>query len=253
MSERLQKIIARAGVASRRAAEKMILEGRVSVNGVVVTELGTKADTEKDEIRVDGKAITTDVTKVYLVLNKPAGFVTTLSDPEGRPTVVDLLQGVTERVYPVGRLDYDSEGLLLLTNDGEFALRVQHPRYGIPRTYLVKVRGVLKQSEVKKIQDGVMLEDGVFVPLDVKVEKQNPLSTWLRMTIADGRNRVIRRLFDILGHPVARLVRVSIGGVELGGLKERECRHLKKREIEQLLRYVSRERKTGRKRRPVDG
>lgn len=253
MSERLQKIIARAGVASRRAAEKMILEGRVSVNGVVVTELGTKADTEKDEIRVDGKAITTDVTKVYLVLNKPAGFVTTLSDPEGRPTVVDLLQGVTERVYPVGRLDYDSEGLLLLTNDGEFALRVQHPRYGIPRTYLVKVRGVLKQSEVKKIQDGVMLEDGVFVPLDVKVEKQNPLSTWLRMTIADGRNRVIRRLFDILGHPVARLVRVSIGGVELGGLKERESRHLKKREIEQLLRYVSRERKTGRKRRPVDG
>jgi len=250
--ERLQKIIARAGVASRRTAETMILEGRVSVNGVVVTELGSKADTEKDEIRVDGKAITTDVTKVYLVLNKPAGFVTTLSDPEGRPTVVDLLQGVTERVYPVGRLDYDSEGLLLLTNDGEFALRVQHPRYGIPRTYLVKVRGVLKQGEVKKIQDGVMLEDGLFTPLDVKVEKQNPLSTWLRMTIADGRNRVIRRLFDVLGHPVARLVRVSIGGVELGGLKEREYRHLKKREIEQLLRYVSREGKAGRKRRPAD-
>ena len=250
--ERLQKIIARAGVASRRTAETMILEGRVSVNGVVVTELGSKADTEKDEIRVDGKAITTDVTKVYLVLNKPAGFVTTLSDPEGRPTVVDLLQGVTERVYPVGRLDYDSEGLLLLTNDGEFALRVQHPRYGIPRTYLVKVRGVLKQGEVKKIQDGVMLEDGLFTPLDVKVEKQNPLSTWLRMTIADGRNRVIRRLFDVLGHPVARLVRVSIGGVELGGLKEREYRHLKKREIEHLLRYVSREGKAGRKRRPAD-
>lgn len=235
MQERLQKIIAGAGIASRRYAETLIQQGRVSVNGIVVTELGTKADAGKDDIRVDGKLISTDVSKVYLMLNKPRGYVTTLKDPEGRSIVTELLHGIEERVFPVGRLDYDSEGLLLMTNDGDFAQKMQHPRYRIPRTYHVKVRGNLTWRELKEIEDGIELEDGLFKPVAVHLEKMNPKSSWVVMTIHEGRNRVIRRLFDAIGHPVARLIRISLGELRLGKLKEGEFRTLKKREIEQLL------------------
>jgi len=244
LPERLQKIIAAAGIASRRAAETLILQGRVSVNGVVVTGLGTKADASRDDIRVDGKLISTDVDKVYLMLNKPRGYVTTLKDPEGRPTVAELLQGLEERVFPVGRLDYDSEGLLLLTNDGDFAQRIQHPRYGIPRTYRVKVRGQLARHARKDMEGGVELEDGFFKPDAVRVEKMNPKSSWVVLTIREGRNRVIRRLFDALGYPVARLIRVSLGGLPLGSLREGELRALKKGEIEGLLCLSGRRGKT---------
>lgn len=237
MEERLQKIISQAGLASRRTAETLIREGRVSVNGVVVREMGSKADSGNDEIRVDGKLISMEVSRVYLMLNKPPGYVTTLKDPEGRPIVTDLLHGVQERVYPVGRLDYDSEGLLILTNDGDFAQKLLHPRYGIPRTYRVKVRGSLTRRELGEIVKGVRLEDGVFTPAGVEVEKMNPKSSWVRMTISEGRNRVIRRLFDVMGHPVARLVRIALGEIKLDKLKEGEFRPLKKREIEKLLSY----------------
>ncbi len=234
MEERLQKIIAASGICSRRAAEELILAGKVKVNDKIVRQLGTKADPGRDEIRVDGNLISTEVQRLYLMLNKPAGYVTTLKDPEGRPVVTDLLHGVSERVYPVGRLDYDSEGLLILTNDGAFAERVQHPRYEIPRTYLVKVRGRLTRKDLQSLLGGIDLEDGPFSVKEIREEKYNEKSQWLRVSISEGRNRIIRRAMESLGHPVARLIRVALGNLELGSLKAGEYRHLGKREIEGL-------------------
>lgn len=237
MKERIQKILSAAGISSRRAAEKMILEGRVSINGVVVRELGSKADPEGDEIRVDGRLISTEVSKIYVMLNKPRGYVTTLKDPEGRPIVRDLLRDIEERVFPVGRLDYDSEGLLLFTNDGEFAQRLQHPRFKMEKKYMVKVRGGLTAKDQAAIEQGVKLEDGIFRPLEFRIVSKNPKSTWVSMAIHEGRNRVIRRLFDELDHPVARLIRTAMGEIELGDLKEGEYRHLSGREVRKLSRY----------------
>lgn len=236
MEERLQKIIAAAGICSRRAAEELILAGKVQVNDRVVRQLGTKADPQRDEIRVEGRLITTEVERLYLMLNKPAGYVTTLKDPEGRPVVTDLLREVGGRVYPVGRLDYDSEGLLILTNDGAFAERVQHPRYEIPRTYLAKVRGRVTRKELQSLLKGIELEDGPFTVDGIQEEKFNEKSQWLRVTISEGRNRIIRRAMEALGHPVARLIRVSVGNLELGDLKPGQYRRLQKREVERLLR-----------------
>jgi 23S rRNA pseudouridine2605 synthase len=234
VQERLQKIIAAAGIASRRTAEQYVQQGRVSVNGKVVTRLGAKADPGKDEIRIDGRIIPTRVEKLYFALHKPAGYVTSLKDPEGRPVVTDLLRSVRERVYPVGRLDYDSEGLLILTNDGDFAHRLQHPRHEVPKTYLVKVRGSLSAKEVRLLQEGVELEDGVFVPDNVRPEKTNPKSSWFQIVVSEGRNRVIRRAFDALGHPVQRLIRIAVGNLMLGDLADGEYRVLTRREIEGL-------------------
>ena len=236
MEERLQKIIAAAGICSRRAAEELILAGKVQVNDRVVRQLGTKADPQRDEIRVEGRLITTEVERLYLMLNKPAGYVTTLKDPEGRPVVTDLLREVGGRVYPVGRLDYDSEGLLILTNDGAFAERVQHPRYEIPRTYLAKVRGRVTRKGLQSLLKGIELEDGPFTVDGIQEEKFNEKSQWLRVTISEGRNRIIRRAMEALGHPVARLIRVSVGVLELGDLKPGQYRRLRKKEVEGLLR-----------------
>ena len=235
MEERLQKILSRAGVSSRRAAEKMIAEGRISVNGNVIIEPGTKADPGKDEIRLDGRLISLETERIYLMLHKPKGYVTTLSDPQGRSIVTDLLNGVAARVYPVGRLDYDSEGLLILSNDGEFAQRLQHPRYGIPKTYRVKVEGHLLKGELKALENGIDLPDGKFAPAEIQIEKTNPRSTWINLTLTDGRNRVIRRAFDSLGHPVARLVRVAVADITLASLPEGAWRLLTSREVERLL------------------
>lgn len=237
MKERLQKVLSAAGVSSRRAAEKMILEGRISINGEVVKELGTKADPERDEIRVDGRLISTEISRIYIILNKPKGYVTTLKDPEGRPIVRDLLGDIEERVFPVGRLDYDSEGLLLLTTDGDFAQRLQHPRFKISKKYLVKVRGGITPKDIAAVEKGIRLEDGMFKPLEFRVEGRNPRSTWVYVTIHEGRNRVIRRLFEELGHPVARLIRVGIGDIGLGDLREGGYRHLKKWELRKLCQY----------------
>lgn len=237
MKERLQKILSAAGISSRRAAEAMIVEGRISVNGEVVRELGAKADPAIDEIRVDGGLISTEISRVYLMLNKPRGYVTTLKDPEGRPIVRDLVRDITERIFPVGRLDYDSEGLLLLTNDGDFAQRLQHPKYKMPKRYLVKVRGSVTAKDTAAVEKGVKLEDGMFKPLEFRIEDRNPKSTWVYVTINEGRNRVIRRFFEELGHPVARLIRVAIGEIGLGDLKEGGYRHLRKWEIKKLGQY----------------
>ncbi len=235
MKERLQKVIATAGIASRRHAEKLITEGRVSVNNVVVTQLGAKADAEKDIIRVDGKTISPEKTKHYIMLNKPAGFVTTLHDPQNRPTVVDLLSDVPERVYPVGRLDYDSRGLLLLTNDGDFAQRIQHPCFQKPKIYRVKIQGRLSKEELRQLEKGINLSDDVFKPEHLRVEKINDKSSWLRLTLREGKNRIIRRGFEAIGHRVAHLMREAVGDLKLGNLREGMWRNLTKKEVSQLL------------------
>ncbi|MBE9547131.1 MAG: rRNA pseudouridine synthase [Proteobacteria bacterium] len=235
MQERLQKIIAAAGIASRREAEKLISEGKVSVKRRVVTQPGTKADVQKDEIRVDGKLISAEISKVYLMLNKPPGYITSLNDPQGRPIVTDLLRGVSERIFPVGRLDYDSEGLLLMTNDGSFAHRIAHPKFVIPKTYRVKVKGNLTRGEIRAIEKGVELDDGRFVPSVIELEKINRKSCWFQLTIFEGRNRIIRRVFESMGYSVVRLIRVAVSDIQLDDLKTGEYRHLRKREVERLL------------------
>lgn len=235
MPDRLQKILAHAGVASRRVAEQMIREGRVSVNDTVITQLGTKADIHRDTIKVNGKLIVTDVSNVYLMINKPRGYLTTLKDTKGRPIVTDLLEGIPDRVFPIGRLDYDSEGLLLLTNDGDFAHRIQHPKFEITKTYRVKVKGSLSSEERGRIRKGTRLDDGEFTPVNVSIKKLNPGSCWLELTIHEGRNRVIRRFFDTLDHPVTRLIRVAIGDLHLDDLPQGEFRYLQKREVQRLL------------------
>ena len=234
MKERLQKILSNAGHASRRHAEKLIAEGRVKVNGVVVTHLGFKADPRKDRIRVDGKPISKFEPKVYLVLNKPTGCVTTLDDPLGRPTIRDFLHGEKKRVYPVGRLDFDSEGLLILTNDGELHHRLSHPRYGIPRTYLVKVRGIPDPAAMRRIRDGVALDDGVTLPAQVHTVKRLKRNSWMRLTVYEGRNKLIKRMCDAISHPVIRLRRIRYGSLNLGDLNLGKYRSLTSKEIDEL-------------------
>jgi 23S rRNA pseudouridine2605 synthase len=233
--ERLQKILSKAGIASRRAAETMIAEGRVSVNRAVVSTPGTKADPDRDEIRVDGRLVLLDTEKIYLMLHKPQGYVTTMNDPEGRPIVTDLLTGISQRVYPVGRLDFNSEGLLILTNDGEFANKLQHPRYGIPKTYRVKVEGSLQKGEIRAIEKGIDLPDGRFAPLNFRLEKTNPKSSWFCLTICDGRNRIVRRAFESIGHCVTRLIRTAVADLSLDSVREGAWRMLTPREVEKLL------------------
>ncbi len=232
--ERLQKILARAGVASRRAAEGLIREGRVQVDGVTVHTLGTRVDPVHSEIRVDGRRIAPAGRPVYVLLHKPPGCVTTNSDPQGRPTATALLADLPERVFPVGRLDYDAEGLLLYTNDGDFAQRLQHPSFQVARTYRVKVSGRPSRSELQRLARGLVLEDGPFRAEDVREGKVNPQSTWLCLTIREGRNRIVKRALAALGYSVERLIRVSMGGVELGGLQRGQHRFLTAREVARL-------------------
>ena len=234
MKERLQKIIYAAGIDSRRHAEAMITEGRVSVNGEIVRELGSKADPQKDVIRIDGKIISIENPGCYIALYKPAGYVTTLSDPQKRPTVVDLVRDVPERVYPVGRLDYDSAGLLLLTNDGAFAQKISHPGFRVPKTYRAKIAGRISLEKLKEISKGILLPDGVFKPENLKQEKVNDKSAWISLTLHEGRNRIIRRGFEAAGFTVTRLVRTSIGNITLSGLSEGSWRPLSDREVREL-------------------
>ena len=237
MKERLQKIIASSGISSRRVAEKMIIEGRVTVNDAVVRQLGAKADIDADEIRVDGRLILPEISKVYLMLHKPRGYVTTLHDPEGRAVVTDLLSGISERIFPVGRLDYDSEGLLLLTNDGSFSQRMQHPRFKIPKTYMIKIEGNLTKSDMRVLSEGMRLPDGNFKPENLQIQRTNKKSSWIVLTIAEGRNRLIRRGLESLGHPVARLIRTAIADISLGNMKAGTFRHLTKKEVRHLLSF----------------
>jgi len=234
VEERLQKILARAGFASRRGAEALMLEGRVTRNGEAVRELGTKADLEKDDVRVDGVRVKALKGHVYLVLNKPRGVVTTRSDPERRQTVMDLVPAVAG-LFPVGRLDVTTEGLILLTNDGAFAERVSHPRYEVPRVYHAKVHRVPDAQALQRLQQGVKV-DGDFMAVDRARVINADNNAWVEVTLHEGKQHEVKRLLEAVGHPVSKLRRVAIGPVTSRGLEPGEFRALLPEEIEGLRR-----------------
>jgi 23S rRNA pseudouridine2605 synthase len=245
MSERLQKILSAAGIASRRAAEVLIQEGRVTVNGQTVTELGTKADPDVDEVRVDGRRVKPVQRRRYILLYKPRGYITSRSDPQQRPTVIDLLEkgGVREYVYPVGRLDYDSEGLLILTSDGELAARLTHPRHGVPREYHARVRGVPDRHELERLSRGIVIEGRRTAPAQVTIAKviegEGGRDAILSFVIREGRNRQVRDMCDAIGHPVVRLRRVRIGPISDDRIRPGEFRDLTPKEVAALKKISS--------------
>ena len=233
---RLQKVLSQAGVSSRRAAEKLIADGRVSVNGKTILTMGVKVDPQKDDIRVDGRRIKAAARLRYILLYKPTGFVTTRSDPQRRRTVMDLLVGVRDYVYPVGRLDYDTEGLLLLTNDGDLAARLTHPRHGVARTYEAKVAGMPDREAIEKLRRGIPLDGHRTLPADVMLlnEGRRDADGVLRLTIREGRNRQVRRMCEAVGHPVQQLKRTKFGGLGDRRLRPGDWRELKPEEISAL-------------------
>jgi 23S rRNA pseudouridine2605 synthase len=232
---RLQKVLASAGVASRRACEVLISEGRVEVNGELVTEQGRRVDPDTDVIRVDGSRIPPPRRHRYLVLNKPRGVVSTMDDPEGRRTLADLVPDRQGRLFHVGRLDTDTEGLLLLTNDGDFAHRLAHPSFEVPKTYLAEVSGVVGRDVLVKLRSGITLEDGPVRPVAVKLVSTAGDRSLVKITLHEGRNHVVRRTMEAVGHPVRRLSRTGIGPVRLGTLKSGEFRELTGAELGGLL------------------
>jgi len=234
--QRLQKVLSQAGIASRRAAEKLIAEGRVSVNGATVREMGVKADPTVDDIRVDGRRVKSAERPRYILLNKPKGYVTTRSDPQRRPTVIDLVSGVREYVYPVGRLDYDSEGLLLLTNDGDLAARLTHPRHGVERTYEARVAGMPDREAIDRLRRGIPLDGHRTLPATVILvdERRRDGNGLLRITIREGRNRQVRRMCEAVGHPVEMLRRTRIGPLADSRLRVGQWRELTATEVEKL-------------------
>ncbi|GAV22315.1 pseudouridine synthase [Carboxydothermus pertinax] len=235
--ERLQKYLARTGVSARRDAEQLILAGRVKVNGRVVKELGFKVG-ENDVVEVDGRVVKPEKL-IYLLMYKPAGYVTTVDDPFGRPTVLSLLAGkVKERVFPVGRLDMNTEGLLLLTNDGELAMALTHPKHQFPKMYLALVRGTPNRSKLLELEKGILLEDGYTAPAKVVYKKPYGKNSWIEITIHEGRKRQVRRMFKKIGHPVLKLIRTRIGFLTGYGLKKGSFRYLTPQEVIKLKRYA---------------
>ena len=247
--ERLQKILSAAGIASRRKAEQMIVEGRVTVNGAVITELGSKADPERDHIKVDGKLLREPKARVYLALNKPDSVVSTVDDPQRRTTVIDLLRGVRERVYPVGRLDYHSEGLILLTNDGEFANAITAARSHVPKTYMVKTNGSLTSEQEEAFRTGVPLSGRRTAPAGLHLVRrgENP---WYEVRLIEGRNQQIRTMFKHFGLLVEKLRRIRIGSLELGSLEPGQFRALTPAEVHKLLATAKGEARGEAPRRP---
>ncbi|MBI2353537.1 MAG: rRNA pseudouridine synthase [Deltaproteobacteria bacterium] len=239
MQERLQKIISAAGITSRRASEELILNGRVTVNGAVVTELGTKADPAMDLITVDGKPLQVSGQRVYILLNKPTGYITALKDSRERALVTDLLKDVPERVYPVGRLDYNTEGLLLLTNDGEWANRLMHPRHEVEKEYFVRVRGKVSEQQLKRLAEGVELAEGKTAPAVVRLVKDGEQNDWISIAIHEGRNRQVRRMCEAVSLSVVRLRRVRYGSLSMGTLKPGEFRYLSEAEVNALAGKVT--------------
>lgn len=235
---RLQKVLAAAGIASRRASEQLIRDGRVEVNGSVVDVQGMRVDPYTDVVRVDGDRIPPPRDHVYLVLNKPRGVVSTMDDPDGRPTLTQYLEGRSERLFHVGRLDADTEGLLLLTNDGEFAHRLAHPSYEVPKTYVAEVSGQVGRSTLAKLRQPLELEDGPVSAEHAAIISSAPERSMVTITLHEGRNRIVRRILDSVGHPVRRLSRVAIGPVKLGQLKPGDTRELTRDELGELLDLV---------------
>jgi 23S rRNA pseudouridine2605 synthase len=237
--ERIQKILAKAGIASRREAERMVVEGKVTVNGKVVDTLGSKADALVDHIKVNGRRLTGFEPKVTLLLNKPRGYLSTVKDPKERPTVMDLLGRVKWRIYPVGRLDFDAEGLLLLTNDGDLAHILSHPRFSISRTYLVKVGGVPDERKLIRLKRGVVLEDGEARVVSFSILRRGEKNSWIRVVVTEGRNRLVKRMFSAIRHPVLKLKRVEFGPIKLGELPIGQFRYLTSEEMESLKKFIA--------------
>jgi 23S rRNA pseudouridine2605 synthase len=231
---RLQKFLAEAGLASRRKAEEIIQSGRVKVNGAVVKELGTKVTPGRDLVVVDGKPVERSAERRYILLYKPPGCVTTLSDPQGRPTARGYLSGVEERVFPVGRLDYDAEGALLFTDDGELANRLAHPRYGHRRVYLVKTKGVPEEAALRRLVEGVRLEDGPAKALSAEVHEKVETNTWIKIVVGEGRFHLVKRLCEAVGLPVLRLFRPEFGGVTVARLRPGHWRELGPDEVQAM-------------------
>lgn len=232
--ERLQKVLSHAGLASRRAVEEMIVAGRIKVNGAPA-RLGQRVHPSKDKVEVDGSLYPLDPDTVHYLLNKPVGVVSSASDPEGRATVIDTID-LDARVWPVGRLDIDTEGAIILTNDGELTNHLTHPRFGVPKTYLAEVSGAVQHRTLRELQRGVDLEDGHIKPREVRIVERLAGGTLLEITVTEGRNRLIRRLTEAVGHPTKRLVRTAIGGISLGRLKPGSFRRLSPAEVQELYR-----------------
>ncbi|MBK06544.1 MAG: pseudouridine synthase [Deltaproteobacteria bacterium] len=236
--QRLQKLISQAGIASRRKAEEMIKQNRVKVNGKTAT-IGQKADPKRDKISIDGQPIQLEQNLIYYRLHKPRGYITAVSDDRDRPVVVDLLPEITQRIYPVGRLDYDSEGVLLLTNDGELAYQLTHPSFQVPRTYHVKVKGDIKSAALRKLQEGVELDDGVAHAVHTERLQPTPGGhTWIEIVLTEGRNREVRRMCDAVGHPVQRLKRIRYANLHVEDLYPGEYRKLSEKDLKELRSFI---------------
>jgi pseudouridine synthase len=241
MEQRLQKVLAAAGVASRREAEKLILAGRVAVNGIVITQLGTKVDPEAATIVVDGKRIEVHPEQVYLLLNKPRGYTSTRRDPHAPRVITDLVKGISTPLYPVGRLDVDTEGMIILTNDGDFAFIMTHPKHNVSKTYRAEVAGLVTQGVIQELSTGILLDDRMTSPAKVSLVALNTArqTSIIDIVITEGRKRQVRRMFGTVGHPVVRLVRMKIGPITLGELKPGEWRFLTAEEVSGLLASAS--------------
>ncbi|WP_447968107.1 pseudouridine synthase [Nitrospira sp. M1] len=231
---RLQKVIARSGITSRRQAELLMKQGRVTVNGKAVTVMGTCVDPKRDHIKVNGRHLKPPPPDVFLMVHKPAGYVSTMKDPERRPTIGDLLDKKSVRTFPVGRLDYDSEGLLLLTNNGEIAQACLHPRFHVEKTYLVKIKGQLSENAIKQLEEGLTLEDGPTAPARVRKVRKVAVNSWIEMTIHEGRNHQVKRMLQAVDHLVLKLKRTKFGPLSLGNLSVGNSRHLTDREANAL-------------------
>nr|WP_255724469.1 pseudouridine synthase [Shimazuella soli] len=245
MVERLQKILAQAGIASRRQAEVLIQEGKVQVNGQVVTELGTKVDPDSDHILVKGKLIQKEQKRTF-IFYKPLYVISSMSDPQKRKVVPDFFRHIKERVYPVGRLDYDTEGLLLVTNDGELANHLLHPRFEVEKQYIATVKGIPDENSLEQLRKGVYLEDGLTAPAEVKMIQKKDEDAKIKLTIHEGRNRQVRRMCKAIGHPVMHLIRTRLANLTIKGLKRGEFRELTSQEVKSLKKLLSGERNRNR-------
>lgn len=234
MEERLQKVMAEFGVASRRKCEELILQGKVKVNLKIVNELGAKVDKQKDVIEVEGKVLSSQAKKVYIMLNKPVGYITSAKDQFNRPTVLDLTATVKERVFPVGRLDYDTEGLLILTNDGDLTYRITHPSHNIDKTYRALVVGRVEQKDIKKFDEGLIIDDYKTSSAKLEILDFKNGTSLVNITIHEGRNRQVRKMCDAINHKVIKLKRISIGNLKLGDLKTGQWRYLRDDEVQYL-------------------
>ena len=235
MEERIQKIIARSGLCSRRAAEELIRQGKVKLNGQVVVELGTKVVAGEVKLTVNDKPLSKTEQKIYLLLNKPVGFVTTMKDTHDRPIVTSLLKGVRERVFPVGRLDFDTSGALIFTNDGELAQKIQHPKFEINKTYLATVKGQPSATALQRLRDGVMVEGRKTYPAQIKMVKDKGDSVIIEVVIHEGRKRQVRKMMTAIGHPVLALSRIAYGNLALGPLKSGSFRYLSKQDLQTIF------------------